>query len=61
MAGRVAFCITMLYVAGTDRRVNKWAKYTTWVFIVGQVLINMLAFVSNASRIVSRARAVDQC
>lgn len=35
----------MLYIAGTDRRVHRWAKYATWIFIVGQIVINLLAFV----------------
>lgn len=45
MAGRVAFCITMLYVAGTDRKVHRWAKYVTATLIVLQVVINILAFI----------------
>lgn len=45
MAGRIAFCVTMLYIAGTDRRVNRWAKYATIAFIVLQVIVNLLAFI----------------
>ena len=45
MAGRVAFCVTMLYISGTDRRVSRWAKTATLVFIVLQLVINLLAFV----------------
>lgn len=45
MAGRIAFCITMLYIAGTDSRVHKWAKHTTVVFVVLQVVVNLLAFI----------------
>lgn len=45
MAGRIAFCVTMLYISGTDRRVNKWAKNTTFAFIALQIIINMLAFI----------------
>lgn len=34
----------MLYIGGTDRRVHRWAKYVTSGFIVGQVVVNLLAF-----------------
>lgn len=45
MAGRVSFCITMLYISGTDVRVTKWAKYTTVAFLIGQIIANIVAFI----------------
>ncbi|KAK3673982.1 hypothetical protein LTR78_006184 [Recurvomyces mirabilis] len=44
MAGRMAFCVTLLYLAGTDPRVKKWP---IWIFFAGQLLVNvavLLAF-----------------
>ena len=40
MAGRVAFCVTMLFLSQTDPRVKKWP---IWVFIAGQLLFNLSA------------------
>lgn len=39
MAGRVAFCVTMLFLTGTDPRVKRWH---VWVFIVLQPIFNIL-------------------
>ncbi|KAK5110019.1 hypothetical protein LTR62_006386 [Meristemomyces frigidus] len=44
MCGRMAFCVTLLYLTGTDPKVKKWP---VWAFLVGQVLVNfsvLLAF-----------------
>ena len=38
MAGRIAFCVTMLYLSGTDPRVKKWP---IWTFIVLQLIVNV--------------------
>ena len=38
VAGRIAFCITMLFLTGTDPRVKKWP---IWVFIFFQAAINI--------------------
>ncbi|KAF2772411.1 hypothetical protein EJ03DRAFT_203606 [Teratosphaeria nubilosa] len=38
MFGRMGFCITMLFLTGTDPRVKKWP---VWVFIVLQFLVNV--------------------
>lgn len=38
MAGRVGFCVTLLYLAGTDPRVKKWP---IWVFLVLQLAVNV--------------------
>lgn len=45
MMGRIAFCLTMLYIAGTGSKVHRWAKFVTATFIVLQVIVNLLAFV----------------
>lgn len=37
MAGRVAFCVTMLFLTRTDQWVTRWP---IWVFIAGQILLN---------------------
>jgi hypothetical protein len=42
MAGRISFCITMLYLAKTDPRVVRWP---IWTFIGGQFLFNMAAVI----------------
>jgi len=36
MAGRIAFCITVLWISGTDPRVKRWP---IWVFIAGQLIV----------------------
>ena len=38
MAGRIAFCITLLYLSGTERRIRTWP---IWCFIVGQLVVNV--------------------
>lgn len=40
MAGRIAFCVTMLFLAKTDPRVKRWP---IWCFIAGQLLLNISA------------------
>lgn len=42
MFGRIAFCVTLLFLSGTDPRVKKWPIY---VFIVLQVAVNMVAII----------------
>lgn len=42
MVGRIGFCITLLYITGTDLKVSKWP---IWVFITLQCLVNISALV----------------
>ncbi|KAH9827507.1 hypothetical protein Tdes44962_MAKER09686 [Teratosphaeria destructans] len=42
MFGRIGFCITMLYLTGTDPNVKKWP---VWVFIVLQFLVNVAGII----------------
>ena len=43
MAGRISFCVTLLFLVGTDSRVKKWP---IWVFIVLQVLVNVSSVIA---------------
>ena len=43
MVGRISFCVTLLFLAGTDSRVKKWP---IWSFIVIQVLVNLASVVA---------------
>ena len=38
MAGHIAFCVTMLFLTGTDPRVKKWPL---WMFIILHALVNI--------------------
>lgn len=40
MAGRIGFCITMLYLTGTDPRVKQWP---IWMFMALQLVVNVSA------------------
>lgn len=42
MLGRIAFCVTLLFLSGTDPRVK---KYPIWIFMFFQVAINVTAIV----------------
>ncbi|GAB7359185.1 hypothetical protein MBLNU230_g5252t1 [Neophaeotheca triangularis] len=42
MAARVSYCITLLFLSGTDPLVKKWP---TWVFIALQIIFNLGAVV----------------
>ncbi|KAK3069041.1 hypothetical protein LTR53_012936 [Teratosphaeriaceae sp. CCFEE 6253] len=40
MCGRIAFCVTVLFLAGTDARVKQWPIY---LFVAGQLVVNIAA------------------
>lgn len=46
MFGRIAFCITMIFLTGVDARAKRWAVKTTWAFIVLQVAVNITTLVA---------------
>jgi hypothetical protein len=43
MTGRISFCVTLLFLAGTDSSVKKWP---IWSFIVIQILVNVACVVA---------------
>lgn len=42
MAGRIGFCITLLFLTGTDPRIKKWP---IWMFIFLQLVVNIVAII----------------
>jgi hypothetical protein len=43
MTGRISFCVTLMFLAGTDSRVRKWP---IWSFIGIQILVNVACVVT---------------
>lgn len=43
MVARVSFCVTLLYLAGTDTNVKKWP---IWIFIVVQLVSNIASVIA---------------
>ena len=43
MAGRMAFCVTILFVTGTDPRMKKWP---IWMFFILQLVVNISALLT---------------